>query len=68
MGGEKMSVRFIVVNARPMEHGQGSGSAHPASRLARGYLILDRHQDQRLPDCYMSRSEAQEECDRRNEA
>ena len=67
-GREKMSVRFVVVNARPMEHGQDSGSANPASRVTRGYLILDRHQDQRLPDCYMSRSEAQEECDRRNEA
>lgn len=62
-----MSDRFIVVNARPMEHGQVRASALSMNRVARGYLILDRHQGERLPECYVSRSEAQEECDRRNE-
>jgi len=62
-----MSDRFIVVNARPMEYGQVRGNALSMNRVARGYLILDKHQGERLPKCYMSRSEAQEECNRRNE-
>lgn len=61
-----MSNRFVVINARPLARNNGSEGVHQNHYKARGFLVLDKEENKRLPDVFMARSEAQEECDRRN--
>lgn len=61
-----MADRYIVVNARPLDRSRFVVNGCENHFKARGFLILDREEDRRLPDVFHSRAEAQSECDRRN--
>ena len=61
-----MSDRYEVKSAIPMETGSVRDGVRQSTAVARGFQIFDNFENKRLPDSYMSRSEAQEECNRRN--
>jgi len=58
-----MGARFIVVNARAFEVGQSRVRHNP--RNARGFQLLDRYENLRLPELFSNRLEAQTECDKK---
>jgi len=61
-----MQDRFIVVNSRPLEGIRPRNTSAPPHWKVRGYRILDTWNDKRLPELYLSRVEAQADCDRKN--
>ncbi len=61
-----MSDRYEVKSAIPTETGVVREGAIHSTPPVRGFQIYDNFESKRLPDTFMSRSEAQEECDRRN--
>lgn len=61
-----MSDRYEVRSTIPVEMGAVRDGIRHAVRSPSGFQLYDKLNDERLPDTYMSRAEAQEECDRRN--
>ncbi|TWD52522.1 hypothetical protein FBY12_1048 [Pseudomonas sp. SJZ131] len=61
-----MSDRYEVKSAIPLESGSVRDGVRHSTAAVRGFQIFDNFENKRLPDSYMSRSEAQDECDRRN--
>ncbi|WP_431078462.1 hypothetical protein [Pseudomonas siliginis] len=61
-----MDERYTVKSAIHTETGSVRNGVINSSVAPRGFQIYDTIENKRHPDCYMSRSEAQQECDRRN--
>lgn len=61
-----MDERYIVKPTIHTETGSVRNGVVTSHVAARGFQIYDTIEKKRHPDCYMSRSEAQDECDRRN--
>lgn len=61
-----MSERYVVKSAIPVETGGARNGERTFTPAVHGFQLFDTLEAKRLPDTFMSRSEAQEECDRRN--
>lgn len=57
-----MSDRFVVGSEQAPDPGKGNSPNY----VPRGFQIYDTHEERFHPGVYSNRSEAQEECDRRN--
>lgn len=61
-----MSDQYVVRSSLPVEIGSIRDGVRQSVPYSHGFQIHDTFADKRLPDMYMSRAEAQAECDRRN--
>ncbi len=61
-----MSDRYEVRSVIPVEMGAVRDGVRHVVPSQSGFQLYDKLNDERLPDTYMSRAEAQDECDRRN--
>lgn len=62
-----MGARFVVVHAIPTETGSArNGARFYATTVLAGFDIYDNHDKQRLKPTYPTRTEAEDECERRN--
>lgn len=61
-----MSDRYEVRSAIAAEVGGGRNGERTFTPAVRGFQLFDTQENKRLPDMYMSRAEAQDECNRRN--
>ncbi len=61
-----MDERYIVKSAIHTETGSVRNGVLTSNVAPKGFQIYDTIENKRHPDYYMSRGEAQDECDRRN--
>lgn len=61
-----MPDRYVVRSAIAAEQGSARDGERIFQPAPKGFQIYDTHEEKRSRETYMTRGEAQEECDRRN--